>query len=271
MAAHERFPDISQGLEHEDFDQVRLLLFDRKEMDSNPNRRVFQKDTQSKADQAALLARPDEILDLQRRIDEDTRDVLSVAGTRMDTLLRNKEHFLHHKSSSETPAKVPMVQQKRALLSSFLQEPSATGHQWTTFRSGVQCTLCRQRYHTKSLLKELREGLTSPCTHAGPVKKGKKTRFEIIHDLIESQGEPRAGTHHLRLEKAYLRCTLCRGYVLARAGEESFNRFLGEVCHHGPLEAHLWHGHHSHRMTRTGAQIECERCHERARIRNNDS
>lgn len=27
MAAHEQFPDPSQGLEHEDFDQVRLLLF----------------------------------------------------------------------------------------------------------------------------------------------------------------------------------------------------------------------------------------------------
>ena len=52
FAAHERFPDLSMGLEHEDFDQVRLLLFNRKEMDSNLNRKAFQRDTQAKATQA---------------------------------------------------------------------------------------------------------------------------------------------------------------------------------------------------------------------------
>ena len=48
-AAHEKFPDLSKGLEHEDFDQVRLLLFDKQEADSNQNRKAFQKDTQAKA------------------------------------------------------------------------------------------------------------------------------------------------------------------------------------------------------------------------------
>ena len=56
MAAHEKLPDLTQGLEHEDFDQVRLLLFDRKEMDSNLNRKAFQQDTPAKATQTALLA-----------------------------------------------------------------------------------------------------------------------------------------------------------------------------------------------------------------------
>lgn len=62
-------------------------------MDSNLNRKAFQQDTQAKATQMALLARPEEILDLQRRIDEDTRDILCVAGARMDILLRDKRAF----------------------------------------------------------------------------------------------------------------------------------------------------------------------------------
>ena len=270
MAAHEAFPDLSQGLEHEDFDQVKLLLFDKKEMDSNQNRKAFQKDTQAKADQTALLAKPEDILDLQRHIDEDTRDVLSVAGTRMDILLRNKDHFLHAKDPRSDNVKIPMVQQKKSLLAEYLQEPQSNGHQWAPFRSGVQCQLCKQRLHTKSLIKELQQAKAMPCAAAGPAKKERKTRFEVIHDLIESQGEPKPDTHHFRLDKAYLRRTQCRSYVLARAGEDIFSRFLGEVCHHGPLSSRDWHGHPTHKMTRSGNLVECDHCHQRARFHGND-
>ena len=72
--------------------------------------------TGAKAKQAALLARPEEILDLQRHVDEDTRDILIVAAERMDILLRDKSHFLHKKDQVDTPAKVPLIQQKRDLL-----------------------------------------------------------------------------------------------------------------------------------------------------------
>ena len=266
MPAHDHFPDLSAGLEHEDFDQVRLLLFSRREMDSNLNRKAFQQDTQAKATQAALLARPEEIIDLQKHIDEDTRDVLSVAGNRMNILLTCKEHFLHNKSAMADNSKIPMVQQKKDLLACFLKDPQAHGHQWEVYRSGVRCSLCRVRFHTKSLIKELQDGLTAPCAQAVPSQTQRKTRFEIIHDLLESQGEAKPGTHHLRLEKAYLRCNLCRSYVLARAGEDIFNRFLGEVCHHGPLASDRWHGHSTHQMHRTGNTVECQKCHARSRV-----
>lgn len=59
-----------------------------------------------------------------------------------------------------------------------------------------------------------------------------------------------------------------KGYVLARAGEEIFHRFLGEVCHHGPLDPGQWQGHPTHEMTRTGNSLECQRCHLRTRILN---
>ena len=65
-----------------------------------------------------------------------------------------KEHFLHQKSPQHINTKVPMVQQKKDLLACFLKAPQQHGHQWTTHRSGVQCTQCKQRYHSKSLLKE---------------------------------------------------------------------------------------------------------------------
>ena len=85
-------------------------------------------------------------------------------------------------------------------------------------------------------------------------------------NFSESQGAIQPGTHHLKLDKAHLRCAQCKGYVLARAGEEILNRFLGEVCHHGPLAAELWQGHPSHQMERNGNTVERQRCHGRAKF-----
>ena len=236
MAAHERFPDLSQGLEHEDFDQVRLLLFDRKEIDSNPNRRAFQKDTQSKADQAALLARPDDIMDLQRHIDEDTRDVLSVAGTRMDILLRCKDHFLHTKPSPEAPVKVPLVQQKRALLNSFLQDASDTGHQWTPFRSGVQCSLCRQRFHTKSLLKELQEGLRAPCL--GPSNEARRpaSRSSMISSTVKEILDQAPTTYAWKKRTSGVRCA---GATCLQELERNLSTDSWEKCVTMDLLSHI--------------------------------
>ena len=55
-----------------------------------------------------------------------------------------------------------------------------------------------------------------PCEHSVTKPKGKPTRFEVIHDLIQAQSGVQAGVHHLQLDKAYLRCTECRSYILAR-------------------------------------------------------
>lgn len=266
MVAFEQFPDLCQGLEQEDYDQVRLLLLSGTELDSNHNRKMFQKDTQAKATQAALLAKPEDILDLQRHVDEDARDVLFVAANRMDTLLRDKSHFLHAKSKQENPAKIPLIQQKRDLLVKFTEEPNGLGHRWQAFRSGVQCSLCGTRFHTKSLLKEIQEGLSAPCSQAILAKEPKKTRFEIIHDILDMQQAPTPGQHHFRLDKAYLRCQVCRCYILARAGEDQFNQFLGSYCHHGPLDPEAWMGHPTHQMWRTGNQAECQSCKSKTRL-----
>ena len=101
-------------------------------MDANLNRKAFQQDAQAKA--THLLARAEEILDLQRHIDEDTRDVLRVAGERMDVLLHDKEHFLHKKAPPGAATKVPMVQQKKELLACFLQACQAQGDTENPFR-----------------------------------------------------------------------------------------------------------------------------------------
>ena len=49
-----------------------------------------------------------------------------------------------------------------------------------------------------------------------PVKASQMT---IIHQLIKAQSKPQTGVHFLKLEKAYLRCTQCRAYVLARTNK----------------------------------------------------
>ena len=38
---------------------------------------------------------------------------------------------------------------------------------------------------------------------------------------------------------SWLRCTVCKSYILARTNEEAFSRFVGEPCYNGPLEPRL--------------------------------
>ncbi|CAK9055056.1 unnamed protein product, partial [Durusdinium trenchii] len=53
----------------------------------------------------AKESRNEEILDLQKHIDEDTRDVLCVAAARMTILLQDKSHFLHQAKAAASPHK----------------------------------------------------------------------------------------------------------------------------------------------------------------------
>lgn len=73
-------------------------------------------------------------------------------------------------------------------------------------------------------------------------------------------------TREFTASPAYLRCTECRRYILARCNQDAFNTFVGEACHVGPLPPALWHGHVTHTMVRTGAQATCTRCKIKARV-----
>ena len=132
--------------------------------------------------------------------------------------------------------------------------------------SGIQCKQCRVRYHSKSLLSDLKEAADKQCHQEDTPSPPKQTRMEMIHALVASQQGPQPCVHHLQLDRAYLMCSVCRSYILARTNEEAFNRFVGEPCYHGPLEPSLWEGHASHTMLRTGQSIECSRCHARTRM-----
>lgn len=206
------------------------------------------------------------ILDLQRRIDEDTRDVLHVAGARMDILPKDRSHFLHQGPKLQVESKVPMIQQKKMILDQLLAVPDQGGHLWQPYRTGVRCQHCRHRLHSKSLLTELRPALTSACEQAVPVTPSKKTRFEVINDLISAQQGVQQGVHHLRLDKAYLRCSECKSYILARCREDAFASFVGSPCHVGLLQSSEWTGHPSHLMMRQGSQLTCSRCGGKAKM-----
>lgn len=69
--AYERFPDLYQSLDPEDFVQVRPLLFGKKEIQSNVNRKAFQKEAEALAKSFAKESRNEEIMELQRHIDEE--------------------------------------------------------------------------------------------------------------------------------------------------------------------------------------------------------
>ena len=67
-----------------------------------------------------------------------------------------------------------------------------------------------------------------------------------VESSVVSATIPRAWW--LNLDRAYLRCTVCKSYILVRTNEESFSRFVGEPCHCGLLEPSLWQGHVTHTM-----------------------
>ena len=115
-------------------------------------------------------------------------------------------------------------------------------------------------------MTELRPALTSSCEQAVPSSAPKKTRFEVINDLISAQSEVQQGVHHLRLDKAYLRCSECHLYILARCREDAFASFVGSKCHVGLVESSAWTGHPSHVVMRRGMQLSCSRCGGRGKI-----
>lgn len=101
---------------------------------------------------------------------------------------------------------------------------------------------------------------------AAPKTPTRRTRFEVINDLIAAQSGVQRGVHHLRLEKAYLRCSECHAYILARCREDAFSTFVGAPCKVGPLEPSLWCGHPTHTMERRGKMASCIRCGGKAKI-----
>ena len=117
----------------------------------------------------------------------------------------------------------------------------------------------------KSLLQEIKQAIAKACTEPVIFKAPKAPRMSVIQQLIDAQEEPQDGIHFLKLDRAYLRCTKCRSYVLARTNESAFETFVGEVCHFGLLSPSEWAGHKSHRMQRQGMMAECLKCHARGR------
>ena len=106
-----------------------------------------------------------------------------------------------------------------------------------------------------------------PCDMAAPVSQQRKTRFQVIDELIAAQTGVQQGVHHLKLDKAYLRCTECAGYILARCNEDAFTSFVSGACLVGPLDPSHWSGHPSHTMSRKGTVARCTRCGGSGRIR----
>ena len=158
---------------------------------------------------------------------EDLGDILLVAAERMDLLLREPTHFLRKKTdeASSTTTKVPLVQQKKDMISYLLQHPAQQGHDWQPHRSGAQCKNCRVAVHVKSMLQDIRKVSEMACSAPQVERPVKTPRMTIIQQLLEAQDRPQAGVHCLKLDKAYLRCTQCKAYILARTSQAAFDTF----------------------------------------------
>ena len=107
---------------------VRPLFFSVKELKENELRTFLNQDIQQYAQRTAKAETPTDILDLQINIDEDIDAILLAGAERINIVLRNKTHFFH-KGGNNTNTKVPLVQQKRELLSQLLAHPLQNGQQ----------------------------------------------------------------------------------------------------------------------------------------------
>ena len=63
---------------------------------------------------------------MQRHIEEDTRDILHVAGARMDVLMKDRSHFLHQGQKIQQDSKVPLIQQKKVILDQLCRTKGGT-------------------------------------------------------------------------------------------------------------------------------------------------
>ena len=267
--AYENYPDLFTGLDCEDFEMVRPLLFARKELKENPLRRFLHHETTKVAKAAAARHTPAAILDLQANIDEDAEAILLAAAGRIEHLLTDKSHYFH-KGGGQDSSKVPLIQQKKELLKELLSKPNQGGHSWIPFRTGTSCQHCKTRLHSKSLIQELRDALRTECVARPTQAVKRKTRMEVIEDMIQAQTEEVPGQHAIVLDRAYVRCRKCKGYVLARTSQENFEQWLNEPCVVGPIPDDQCHGHPSHRMERCGSKAFCTRCHARTKMKGNE-
>ena len=163
--AMERFPDLYYGLEFEDFDQVRPLLFlsHLQQEEGMKTRKQLQKSIKRIAQERAKAEAPKDFLSYQKAIDEDLADILSIAAERVDHILRDQDHFLRKPTQISQEVRTPLLQQKKELIAALLKEPDRGGHQWEVHRSGAICTRCKTRIHSKSMIQEIKATISSEC------------------------------------------------------------------------------------------------------------
>ena len=200
--AMERFPDLHQGLEFEDYEHLRPLLFlsHLQQEEGMKTSKTLQKSIKRLAQARAKEEAPTDFLAYQKAIDEDMADILTVAAERMDMLLRDQEHFLRKRVETTQEVRTPLVQQKKDLITFLLQNSTHGGHDWQAHRGGAICGQCRAKVHVKSMLQEIKEAMGAECRAPVKEKEIRKPRMVIIQQLIEAQDKPQDGVHFLRLD-----------------------------------------------------------------------
>ena len=198
----ERFPDLHQGLEFEDYENLRPLLFlsHLQQEEGMKTRKTLQKSIKRLAQARAKEEAPTDFLAYQKAIDEDMADILTVAAERMDMLLRDQEHFLRKRVETTQEVRTPLVQQKKDLITFLLQNSTHGGHDWQAHRGGAICGQCRAKVHVKSMLQEIKEAMGAECRAPVKEKEIRKPRMVIVQQLIEAQDKPQDGVHFLRLD-----------------------------------------------------------------------
>ena len=96
----DKLPDMSHGLEFEDYEMVRPLLFlaHLQQEEGTRTRKALRKAIKKQAQARAKDESPGAFLAYQKAIDEDIGDILLAAAERVDILLRDPQHFIKKKT-----------------------------------------------------------------------------------------------------------------------------------------------------------------------------
>ena len=107
-------------------------------------------------------------------------------------------NYIKKKTEGTSQEKIPLVQQKKDMISFLLQHTDHQGHDWQPHRSGAMCGLCRIRVPVKSMLQEIKEVMNQERKAQGPEKPVKTPRMTIIQQLISTSSSSRRPTFDAR-------------------------------------------------------------------------
>ena len=228
----------------------------------NQSFKFWNKDIQLVAKERCQQEAPKELEDYLAGKDHEYDIIAGHAAERIQILLKAKDHYAT-KQGSGKENRQKKVDEKRKLLNKMQIEHQRGGHQWMSAKRGIKCGRCEKAINMHHTVEQIRTAQEESChaEQATDIKGGKKTRQEIINELV--QQETAEGQHQWETTKYYLKCTKCGANKLKQTNLADFNTLIQSRC------INQQNGHPTHQMWEKGTQVYCQSCQGKAACQEN--